>query len=69
MTNSNEILIHLGEHGWLATYVGPIGAEIADLFGQTTIPTAFTARAPLATVIAEIARLNPEYRVRHWLEG
>ena len=67
MPSSNEILIHLGEHGWQATYVGPLGAEIADLFGQTTIYTAFTAKAPLETVIAEISRLNPEYTVRHWL--
>lgn len=66
MTGRNEILIHLGETGYLATYIGPHSKEIAELFDTCTIPTAFTARAPLATVIAEIAKLNPGVRVTDW---
>lgn len=66
--SQNEILVHLGEHGWLATFRGPLAAEIADLFGVETIPTAFTARAPLAAVIADLSARNPECRVRHWSE-
>jgi hypothetical protein len=62
----NEILIHLGEQGWQATFTGPHAARIEKLFDSNTIPTAFTARAPLATVIAEVQSRNPGVVVRHW---
>jgi hypothetical protein len=62
----NEILIHLGEQGWLATFQGPHAAEIDELFGDVTLPTPFTARAPLAAVIAEVQSKNPGVIVRHW---
>lgn len=65
----NEILVHLGEHGWLATFRGPHAAETAVLFGTDTIPTAFTSSAPLAAVIADLSARNPGCRVRHWLEA
>jgi hypothetical protein len=63
----NEILLHLGQQGWLATYRGPHTAEIIELFASDTIPTAFTAHAALADVIAEISARNPGVVVRHWL--
>ena len=66
MTQQNEILIHLGQQGWLATFTGARGAEIETAFGARTLPTAFTACAALATVIAEISKLNPGFIVRHW---
>ena len=62
----NEILIHLGEQGWLATYHGPHAAKIVNLFGTCTIATAWTPRAPLATVIQAIKILNPCVDVKPW---
>ena len=62
----NEILIHLGEQGWLATFAGPQAPEIIDLFGTDTLPTPYTASTALATVIAEIQAKNPDAVVRHW---
>jgi hypothetical protein len=65
----NQILIHLGQTGWLATYQGPHIREIIEAFNTATVPTAFTSAAPLPLVIAEIRNLNPGCRVRHWLES
>lgn len=62
----NAIQIHLGPQGWLATYTGPHAKEIGDLFDTCTIPTAYTAHAPLETVIAEIQARNPGVVVRHF---
>lgn len=66
MAKANEILIHMGRDGWLATYAGPHAEPVADLFGTCTIPTAFTASAPLAVVIAALSNSNPGVSVRHW---
>ncbi len=65
----NQIRIHLGPTCWLATYQGPHASLIIELFDTATIPTAYTARASLETVVAELQRLNPGVRVAHWLEG
>lgn len=65
----NQIKIHLGESGWLATYSGPHAARIVELFGQDTIPTAYTSRCPIGTVVSEIRNRNPGVRVSHWLGG
>jgi hypothetical protein len=65
---SNRILIHLGASGWLATYQGPHARQIIELFDTATIPTAYTSRAPLGTVLREIQNLNPGVRVTHWLQ-
>lgn len=62
----NAIQIHLGPQGWNATYTGPHAKRIADLFDTCTLPTAFTAAAPLATVIAEVQARNPGVVVKHW---
>lgn len=66
-TSQNEILIHLGEQGWLATYTGPHAAEIEELFDSHTIPTAFTAHAARDFVVAEVQKRNPGVAVRHWI--
>lgn len=62
--NTNEIIIGRDGNLWVATFCGPLNAEIADLFGTTTIPTAFTVFTPIERVVREIARLNPTYSVR-----
>jgi hypothetical protein len=67
MQESNEILLHMGEYGWLATFVGPHATRLVNLFGTSTIPTAYTARTSLESVIAGIAARNPHAVVKHWL--
>lgn len=44
---------------WLARFDGD--AEVMELFGTYTIPTAYTAQASPATVYDAIAKLNPEH--------
>lgn len=66
MQDHNEILIHLGATGYLATYTGPHAKRIGELFDTCTLPTAFTASAPRATVLAEIQARNPGVAVRYW---
>lgn len=63
----NEILLHLGQHGWKATFTGPKAKAIIDQFDAATILTAYTANAPLATVIASLQARNPDFHVRHWI--
>lgn len=63
----NEILIHLGKDGWLATYTGPHAFEISELFDGPTIQTAYTAHASREFVIAEIQKRNPGVVVRNWI--
>jgi hypothetical protein len=65
----NRIRIHLGEAGWLATFDGPHSKEVISAFGTATIPTAYTSRAPIGLVIAELRVRNPGVSVSHWLEG
>lgn len=65
----NEIKIHLGETGWLATYCGPHAARIIAAFDTATIPTIYTSACPLGVVIAEMRNRNPGARVAHWLEA
>ena len=66
---NNQILIHLGEQGWLATFKGPHAAEIVELFESDTIPLPYTAAAPLAVVIAETSKRSPGVEVKHWNDG
>jgi hypothetical protein len=63
----NEILLHNGTHGWLATFVGPHSARLCSLFGTSTIPTAYTSGTSLETVTRGIAARNPGVTVKHWL--
>lgn len=55
----NKILVHRGEQGWLATYVGPHAAQISDLFDTTTLPLPFTTQAPFALVLATLRAKQP----------
>jgi hypothetical protein len=55
----NTIRLHVAAGAWHATYSGPHAAEIVALFGSATIPTAFTDRAPLATVREALRARNP----------
>jgi hypothetical protein len=67
MTQKSEMLLHLGQHGWKATYTGPKAHELIEQLGDCTFLTAYTARCPLATVIAELQARNPDCNVRHWI--
>jgi hypothetical protein len=55
----NIISLSIGRDSWLATYRGPHAAEIIELFGTDTIPTAFTPAAPLSTVRDFIRSKHP----------
>jgi hypothetical protein len=59
----NTITLTLTADGWMATFAGPHAATIQDLFGTTTIPTAFYAGAHPDHVRAEIAKGNPDATV------
>ena len=65
----DRIKIHLGEHGWLATYEGPHAEQAEKLFGKTTVETGWTSRAPIGQVVREVRLLNPGAHVAHWLRG
>ena len=42
----------------------PEAARIAGLFGgQTSLPTPYSTLVPVSKVIADVARLNPQYKV------
>lgn len=55
-----DITLHRTPDGWMATYHGPYGREIQDLFGGRVLPTAFTARADAQAVLRRIRELNPD---------
>ena len=55
---ANKIVIHPGRREWLATYEGPHASKIMELFGTTTIPTAFTLAADGNHVANEVCRRN-----------
>lgn len=48
---------------WIATTTGPNEALLLELFGTTSLATAFTAEASPELVRANIQRLNPSARV------
>lgn len=56
-----KITLRKTNTGWMATFHGD--AEMLELFGTDTIPTAFTAQAPAGMVLKEIAALNPGYEI------
>lgn len=47
--------------GWIADFHED--AEVLEAFGCSTIPTAFGAGAPAATVLSAISKLNPQHVV------
>lgn len=60
----NEIHIHPGKDGWLATHYGPRALEIYDLFGTVTILTAWRLGTPAREVLQNLAMHNPGSIVR-----
>jgi hypothetical protein len=56
------ITLHLTPDGWMAD-MAEADPSIAERFGTTLIPTAFTCRAPAQRVIAELSQSNPGCRV------
>lgn len=56
-----QITIRWSKEGWLADFHHDEG--IRKLFGGTVLPTAFTAQAPAAKVLASIQALNPSCKV------
>lgn len=61
---TNTITINRTTSCWTATYSGPHAAMIADLFGSTTVPTAFTSAASASDVIAKLTKSNPGVEIR-----
>ena len=59
----DQITLFLTANGWIAKHSGNLGEEVFSLFGSYTLPTAFTSAASPDTVIAAIARLNPDVLV------
>jgi hypothetical protein len=42
----------------------PEAARVADLFGgQSSLPTPYSTLVPVSKVIADVAKLNPKYKV------
>lgn len=48
---------------WMAHYSGEGSARIAELFGDATLPTAFTEHSKPLDVLRKIQRLNPDATV------
>lgn len=67
MQDQNEILLHNGTHGWLATFVGPHSARLCSMFGTSTIPTAYDSRASIERVTKALQACNPGVTVKYWL--
>jgi len=59
MRPDNAIVLVKRGKGWFADYQGPHSVAVARAFGTCMIPTAFTAAAPVETVVAAITRLHP----------
>ena len=59
----DRIRLYNTSNGWMAKHSGPHAAEVEELFGSTTLPTAFTCTAAQEYVVAEVSRLNPGYEV------
>ena len=60
MSNTMDTIALTIENGsWVAKHTGAHAAEVIDLFGSDTIPTAFTDVAPYNVVVAKIRQLNP----------
>ena len=53
------ILVTRSARGFDATFSGPEAENVIRLFGTNVIPTAFTPKARIETVMSELQRLNP----------
>jgi hypothetical protein len=56
----HTITLYRTSQGWMSRTTEP---EVRELFGTDTLPTAFTAQAAPATVLARIQALNPDCHV------
>ena len=59
MNTPDTITLRRWGGSWMATYSGSHAAQVRDLFGTTTIPTAFGTGTPGPEVAAHIRHLNP----------
>jgi hypothetical protein len=64
MMKHSSITLTRTTTGWNATFAGEMEQEIRQLFGTDTIPTAFTAAAPAAKVLAAMTSRWKECSVR-----
>lgn len=55
-----QIQLFKTSEGWMSRSDDPL---VVEVFGTDTLPTAFTAEAPAAVVLAEIQKLNPQAQV------
>ena len=53
-----KIKVFAQGNAWMVDFVG--NNTIKELFGTTCIPSAFTVKTPIATVLASIQNHNPE---------
>jgi hypothetical protein len=58
------IHLHRLSTEWVATITGPEAEAVHDLFGTTTLPTAFAASVDPETVLAAVRHRNPGTSVR-----
>ena len=56
----NTITLKLKNDVWMATFTD---AEVIELFGSDTLPTAYTGHTPADQVLALISALNPSAHV------
>ena len=59
----NKIVLFKTSVAWYAKLEGPHAAQVRDLFGTDTIPTAYTGEADAKTVQAHVAFMNPGVEV------
>ena len=58
------LVIVAGEDTWMVDFENtPEWGEIMQLFGSTLIPTPYTLNREPASVMRQIAALNPQYNV------
>ena len=58
-----KMIVRLEGNTYIADHYGQIAAELADLFGTTTLPLPFTAEASPELVLSSLRRLNPQVDV------
>lgn len=59
MQRTYQLPVHRTETGWVVDMLdAPDANKIQDLFGTTTLPTAFTYAAPFETVKRSLEALN-----------
>lgn len=51
------MILSCTRQGWMAKHINM--PDVIELFGTDTLPTAFTAAAPVELVLAELEKRNP----------